>query len=72
MGDPLSPLPFNLIIELLIRWRKTLDKGYEIASRDLNLVSKWYDDGGILVKKLSGGYIIPPRNLNRNISLTKV
>ena len=53
MGDPLSPLSFNIVIKLLIRWLKTLDKGYEqIASRYLNLVNKWYADDGTLVKNL--------------------
>ncbi len=36
-GDPLSPLLFDLMVEPLIRWFKASDKGYDIASRGLNL-----------------------------------
>ena len=48
-GDPLSPLLFDLMIELLILWLNAADKGYNITSRGLQLSSKWYADDGTLV-----------------------
>ncbi len=47
--DPLSPLLFDLTIEPLLRWLKASGKGYDIASCDLNLASKWYADDGTLI-----------------------
>ena len=48
-GDPLSPLLFDLMIEPLIRWLRTSNKGYGIAYCGLQLASKWYADDGTLV-----------------------
>ncbi len=48
-GDPLSPLPFDLMIEPLIRWLNAADKGYNITSCDLKLASKWYAEDGTLI-----------------------
>ena len=48
-GDPLSPLLFDIMVELLIPRLIASGKGYEIASCGLKLASKWYADDGILV-----------------------
>ena len=48
-GDPLSPLLFDLMIELLIRWLDAVDKGYIITSCGFKLASKWYADDGTVV-----------------------
>jgi len=40
--DPLSTLLFILTVEPLIRWLKSLQKGYTLTSNKLNLSSKWY------------------------------
>ncbi len=48
-GDPLSPLPFDLMIEPLIRWLNAADKGYHISSCGIKLASKCYADDGTLV-----------------------
>ena len=37
------------MIEPLIRWLNTSDKGYEMTSCGLRLASKWYADDGTLV-----------------------
>jgi len=37
------------MIEPLIRWLITLEKGYDIASYDLKLANKWYTGDGTLV-----------------------
>jgi hypothetical protein len=37
------------MVEPLIRWLKAPGKGYDIASCDLKLASKWYADDGILI-----------------------
>ena len=37
------------MVEPLIRWLEASDKGYDIASCDLNLASKWYADDGTLI-----------------------
>ena len=42
-------LLFDLMIKPLIRWLKAAYKGYEIASSNLKLASKWHDDDGTLV-----------------------
>jgi hypothetical protein len=48
-GDPLSPLLFLLMVEPLIRWLKSLQKGYTLTSNKLNLASKWYADDATLI-----------------------
>ncbi len=48
-GDALSHLLFDLMVEPLIRWLKASGKGYDIASCDLQLASKWYADDGTLI-----------------------
>ena len=40
---------FDLLIEPLIRWLTASGKGYDIASCDLKLTSKWYADDGTLI-----------------------
>jgi hypothetical protein len=45
----MSPLLIDLMIEPLIRWLRTSNKGYNIASCDLHLASKWYADDNTLV-----------------------
>ena len=47
--DPLSPLLFDLMVKLLIRWLKVSGKGYDIASCGLKLARKWYADDGTLI-----------------------
>jgi hypothetical protein len=37
------------MIEPLIRWLKVSGKGYDIASCDLKLTSKWCADDGTLI-----------------------
>ncbi len=37
------------MVEPLIRWLKASGRGYDIASCDLNLASKWYADDGTLI-----------------------
>jgi hypothetical protein len=37
------------MIDPLICWLNTYDKGYTIASYDLNLANKWYTDDGTFV-----------------------
>ena len=37
------------MVEPLIRWLETSGKGYDIASRDIKLASKWYADDGTLI-----------------------
>jgi hypothetical protein len=48
-GDPLSPLVFDVMIEPLIKWLASSNKGYDITSCGLQLASKWYTDDGTLV-----------------------
>ena len=48
-GDPLFLLLFDLMIKPLIRWLPASNKGYDIASCDIQLASKWYADDGTLV-----------------------
>ncbi len=48
-GDPLSPLFVDLMAEPLIIWLAASGKGYAIASRGLNLASRWYADDGTLL-----------------------
>jgi len=48
-GAPLSPLLFLLMVEPLIRWLKSPQKGYTLTSNKLNLSSKWYADDATLV-----------------------
>jgi hypothetical protein len=48
----LFPLLFDIVIEPLIRWLRASNKGYDIASCDLHLASKWYADDGTLVTNL--------------------
>ena len=48
-GDPLSPLIFDLVVEPLIRWIKSTQKGYTLTSNNLSLSSKWYADDATLV-----------------------
>jgi hypothetical protein len=48
-GDPLSPLLFDLVIEPLIRWLTTSQRGHDIISCGLQLANKWYADDGTLV-----------------------
>ena len=57
LSVPLSPLLFDLMIEPLIRWLTTLDKGYDIASCALKLARKWYDVDGTLVTNSMEGII---------------
>ncbi len=38
-----------MIIETLIQWLRTSNKGYDITSRGLQLASNWYVDDGTLV-----------------------
>jgi len=45
----MSPFLFGLMIDPLICWLNTYDKGYTIASYDLNLANKWYTDDGTFV-----------------------
>jgi len=45
-GDPLLPLLFDPMVEPLIQWLTASGKGYDIASCDLKLASKWYADDG--------------------------
>jgi hypothetical protein len=49
LGDPLSPLLFDLMIEPLIRWLNASQKGYHITSCGLRLSSKWYADDATLI-----------------------
>jgi hypothetical protein len=37
------------MVEPLIRWLTASGKGYDIASCDLKLASKWYADDGTLI-----------------------
>ena len=48
-GDSLSPLIFILLVEPLIRWIKSTQKGYTLTSNNLSLTSKWYADDATLV-----------------------
>jgi len=48
-GDPLSPLLFYVMVELLIRWLTASGKGYAIASCGLKSASKWYVDDDTLI-----------------------
>ena len=54
----MSPLLLDLMIEPLIRWRRALNKGYDIASCDLHLASKWYVDDGTLVTNVVEDMIV--------------
>jgi hypothetical protein len=47
--EPMSPLLFDLMIQPLIRWLRASNKGYNIASCDLQLAHNWYADDGTLV-----------------------
>jgi hypothetical protein len=47
-GNPISPLLFDLMVEILIRWLTASGKGYDIASCGLKLTSKWYADDSTL------------------------
>ena len=42
LGDPLSPLFFDLVVKPLIRWLTAADKSYDIATCGLKLACKWY------------------------------
>ena len=48
-GDSLSSLIFILLVEPLIRWIKSTQKGYTLPSNNLSLTSKWYADDATLV-----------------------
>ncbi len=42
-------LLLDLMVQPLLRWLAAEDKGYDIASCDLKLSSKWYDDDVTIV-----------------------
>ena len=48
-GDSLSPLIFILLVEPLIRWIKSTQKGFTLTSNNLSLTNKWYADDATLV-----------------------
>ncbi len=46
------------MIESLIRWLCTSQKGYNISSCGLELANKWYADDGTLVTTTVDGMIV--------------